>query len=244
MQLDEAKYQKQLREQLTPYVLRQAGMKMDEAGNIVPMSEQERLAGMTEEERMQYDLSKLASQRSMQALKGELPLSQAVEQEIAKQGQQLNDYMSRKLGPNWRQTTPGVQALAEFNAKANALREEQQYGRLGALEGINQAQAGLLGGMRGASAGYATSPFAWSQGLMSGAGAAQQPWMFDRQMQMQAQLANQQSKSGMMAGLGSLLGTGLMAGASYFGGPAAAAGILASRGLMGSGPYAYGGYGP
>ena len=79
---------------------------------------------------------------------------------------------------------------------------------------------------------------------MGSIGQALQPYQLQRQMQLQANMANAQSGNALWGGLGSLLGTGLMAGASYFGGPAAAAGILAGRGLYGSGYSAYGGYGP
>ena len=243
LQLEEAKYSKQLRDIIMPYMLGRAGLRMTDKG-LEKMSEEEYLGQMSDAERQQYELSRLAAEKEMQALRGELPLSQAVEQEIAKQRGDLESYMASKLGPNWRQSTPGIQALTEFERKANALREEQQYCRLSGLSALNMAQQGGLASMMGQSASYAQSPLSASGGIIGNLSAALQPYQYQQQLQYQANLANAQSKSGMMAGLGSLLGTGLMAGASYFGGPAAAAGILASRGLMGSGPYAYGGFGP
>jgi len=237
-QLELIQEQRAQNELLKPYFYQLAGLK-EVDGKLVPMTEEEQLAAMNAAQRKQYDVSKLQLEQYEKALKGELPLSQAVENELARQRADLETYMSRKLGPNWRQSTPGIQALAEFDKKANALREEQMYGKQTGASAMSIAQQDYYNQLLSRSASAASSPLGTYQGLMGSIGQALQPYQLQRQMQLQANMANAQSKSGMMAGLGSLLGTGLMAGASYFGGPAAAAGIL-----KGSGPYAYGGFGP
>jgi len=244
LNLEEAKWQKSMREQIVPYVLQQAGYKYDDSGKIVKMPEDERLASMTEDQRQQYELAKLASEQAMKALKGELPLSQAVEQEIAKQRGDLETYMASKLGPNWRQSTPGIQALAEFESKANALREDYMHGRQASLSSIGLSERQGLSSLLGQQAGTMQMPFSLSGGVMGSVSQAMQPYQLQRQMEFQAGMANANRGSALWGGLGSLLGTGLMAGASYFGGPAAAAALLAANNMRGSGPSAYGGFAP
>jgi hypothetical protein len=217
MQLEQIKQSQQESAMMKPYLYQMAGVK-EVDGKIVPMTEAEQLAGMTTLQQTQYNASKLQSDQYTKALKGELPLSQAVEGEIAKQKSDLESYMSRKLGPNWKQSTPGIQSLAEFDKKANALREEQQYGKITSASAMSIAQQDYLNQMMGRSAQTATSPFNLNQGIFSMAGQAQQPYQQQRAMQLQANQANSQSESSLYAGLGGLIGTGLMAGGMAYGG--------------------------
>lgn len=243
LQLEAIKAQQAETALLKPYMYQLAGIK-EVDGKLVPMTEEEQLAAMTSSQRKQYEVANLQLGQYEKALRGELPLSQAVENELTKQRADLESYMSRKLGPNWQQSTPGIQALAEFDKKANALREEQMYGKQTGASAMSIAQQDYYNQLLSRSASAASSPLGTYQGLMGSIGQALQPYQLQRQMQLQANMANAQSGNALWGGLGSLLGTGLMAGASYFGGPAAAAGILAGRGLYGSGYSAYGGYGP
>lgn len=242
-QLELIQEQRAQNELLKPYFYQLAGLK-EVDGKLVPMTEEEQLAAMNTAQRKQYDVSKLQLEQYEKALKGELPLSQAVENELARQRADLETYMSRKLGPNWRQSTPGIQALAEFDKKANALREEQMYGKQTGASAMSIAQQDYYNQLLSRSASAASSPLGTYQGLMGSIGQALQPYQLQRQMQLQANMANAQSGSALWGGLGSLVGTGLMAGASYFGGPAAAAAILAKNNMRGSGSSAYGGFGP
>lgn len=242
-QLELIQEQRAQNELLKPYFYQLAGLK-EVDGKLVPMTEEEQLAAMTSSQRKQYEVANLQLGQYEKALRGELPLSQAVENELTKQRADLESYMSRKLGPNWQQSTPGIQALAEFDKKANALREEQMYGKQTGASAMSIAQQDYYNQLLSRSASAASSPLGTYQGLMGSIGQALQPYQLQRQMQLQANMANAQSGNALWGGLGSLLGTGLMAGASYFGGPAAAAGILAGRGLYGSGYSAYGGFGP
>jgi hypothetical protein len=232
IRLEEIKKSQAESAMMKPYLYQMAGVK-EVDGKIVPMTEEEQLAGMTTSQKSQYDVSKLQNDQYSKALKGELPLSQAVEGEIAKQKSDLESYMSRKLGPNWKQSTPGIQSLAEFDKKANALREEQQYGKLTSASAMSIAQQDYLNQMMGRSAQTATSPFNLNQGIFSMAGQAQQPYQQQRALQLQASQQNNQSQSSLYSGLGSLLGTGLIAGGMAFGGPAGGAAGAGLAGLIG-----------
>jgi hypothetical protein len=233
MQMEDIKTQRAQSAMLKPYLYQMAGVK-EVDGKIVPMTEEEQLSGMTAAQKSQYDVSKLQNDQYSKALKGELPLSQAVEGEIAKQRSELESYMSRKLGPNWKQSTPGIQSLAEFDKKTNALREEQQYGKLSSAGAMNIQQNEYMNQMMGRSAQGVTSPLQMNQGLFGMYGQAMQPYQQQRAMQFQGNQANAQNSSEMMSGLGSLLGTGIMAG-----GTALSGGGLAA--LMGAGAAGGGG---
>jgi hypothetical protein len=215
MQLDTLKKQNAMYSQLEPYMLQQAGYKKDASGNLMKMTDEEYYGGLSNMEKSQYDVSKLQLDQYQQALKGELPLSKAVENELTKQRSDLESYMSRKLGPNWRQSTPGIQALAEFDKKANALREEQMFGKQTASSAMSIAQQNQYNNLLANQMNTTSVAPTWGSGLIGLAGAAQQPYLQRAQMGFQA---NAQNDTGIFAGLGGLLGTGLMAGATYYGG--------------------------
>lgn len=207
-QLQILQEQRAQNELMKPYLYQLAGIK-EVDGQLVPMTEEEQYATMTTAQRQQYDVSKLQLDQYSKALKGELPLSQAVENELGKQRADLESYMSRKLGPNWQQSTPGIQALAEFDKKANALREEQMYGKQTGASAMSIAQQDFYNQLLSRSAQSASSPLGMYQGLMGSYQAALQPYQAQRQMQLQANMANARSGNSMMSGLGMLAGTGL-----------------------------------
>lgn len=218
MQIDTLKKQNSMYSQLEPYMLQQAGYKKDATGNLVKMTDEEYYGGLSNMEKSQYDVSKLQLEQYQQALKGELPLSKAVEGELTKQRSDLESYMSRKLGPNWRQSTPGIQALAEFDKKANALREEQMFGKQTASSAMNIAQQNQYNNLLANQMNTTSVAPTWGSGLIGLSAQAQQPYMQRAQLGMQAQQANSQSEGALWSGLGGLLGTGLMAGGMAYGG--------------------------
>lgn len=207
-QLQILQEQRAQNELMKPYLYQLAGIK-EVDGQLVPMTEEEQYATMTTAQRQQYDVSKLQLDQYSKALKGELPLSQAVENELGKQRANLESYMSRKLGPNWQQSTPGIQALAEFDKQANALREEQMYGKQTGASAMSIAQQQAYNQMLQQSMGTASSPLGMNQGLFGLTSAAMQPYQAQRQMQLQANMQNAKSGNQLMSGLGMLAGTGL-----------------------------------
>jgi len=103
---------------------------MDEFGN--PLTEEQRLAKMTEMEQLQYRTEKLSGERTLKALQGELPISPALEAELAAQRTNMEETLSRKLGPDWQLSTPGQKAIAELEAKSAMIREEARRGEIDA----------------------------------------------------------------------------------------------------------------
>lgn len=178
--------------------------------DLVPMSDTERQASMSPEQYQDYLNANKARDLYTKALAGELPVSPALEEEINLQRQNLETSLSGRLGPNWRMTTPGIQAMKSFDSAVNLSREEARRGMLGSSfqmvmqgqptptqqqvsntwQNINQGGLGTLG----ASAGILT------------------PYTQNRAMGLQANIANAQNQSGL---LGALIGTGGMVGTSY-----------------------------
>lgn len=103
---------------------------MDEFGNA--LTEEQRLAKMTEIERLQYQTEKLSGERTLKALQGDLPISPALEAELENQRTLMEETLSRKLGPDWQLSTPGQKAIAELEAKSAMIREEARRGEIDA----------------------------------------------------------------------------------------------------------------
>ena len=181
------------------------------------MTEDERLAVMSPTERANYDILKLQQDRMTKALKGELPISPALEEDIAKQEAGLEESLSRRLGSGWETSTPGIQAKSEFDKRSGLLREEARRGELTTGQGLLLAQQGYMSGARqeeqAGYTGYGNRLFP----LMQGAGAAQQPYQFNRQLGFQANQVDAQSSGKTWGAVGSLAGAGVAAYATYAG---------------------------
>lgn len=187
----------------------------------------------------QEEIFALQQKRQLAALKGELPVSPALEAEIGQQKTALNEDLSRRLGSNWQTTTPGQQAMSEFERRSGLLREEARRGEITSGAGILASQtAGLLSSAQAASKYQSSQPnflnfptgttsqdyYNYSNRLsplMQGYGQAQQPYQYYGGLQYQANAANaansQASSAGLLGGLGSLVGSGVMAYGTYAG---------------------------
>jgi len=162
------------------------------------------------------ELQRALMERELKAIKGELPVSPALERSIGEQKQLLEEQLSAKLGPNWRQTTPGIQALSEFEKRAEDLREAARRGMMITSANLLTQTAGL-------------SPEA---GLFPYYGYLLRPYGEFGARRAQA-VSGLLQMAGLGAGmaLGSGAGGGAMAGAGAA--PAASAG---GAGLLGGGP--------
>jgi len=178
LQLDAIKSETERNRALEPVLLEAMGYEKDESGNYVAVEgEQDPLLAQLEE-------------RYTKTIAGEEGVSPYLESELAKERAKLEEDLSRRLGPNWRATTPGIQALSDFDTKANLLREEAQQRAIasagsqylsarGVMAGEKQQKVSNLlsltgrtpvftgGGSTGAGMGGGIA-----QGLMSGGGSA------------------------------------------------------------------------
>jgi len=160
-------------------------------------------------------LSQLLEEKALLAARGELPLSPMVQEQFAAQEQQLEETLSRRLGPNWRETTPGIQALEAFRQRRDIVTDEMRRGETTASTSLLGSREGLMAGIGGQNlANYqgAMSPY----GSMAGQyGGLLQPYQQQRGMDFQASMANAENKAKRDAGMMNLAGSVLGIGAGY-----------------------------
>ncbi len=199
--------------ELEPFVLQSMGMIRDEAGELRKMTEDERIAGMSELERKQYDITGLELERQEMALKGEIPLTEATEQRYGEERTQFEETMSRKLGPAWQTSTPGIQAEKAFESRWGLLKEAERYGQ---MDRGTQAVTSQFSLLKGTQAGqyqqYATAPQR-RLGLISGMGGMYQPYQYQRSMEYEAAQQTAINKAGLISDVMGMVGTA--AGAYY-----------------------------
>lgn len=85
-------------------------------------------------EDMRENIQRMQLERTQAALEGELPVSPALEQNLSEQEKNLRARLRDQLGPGFETSTPGIEALAEFEQRSEALREEARRGQLTAAE--------------------------------------------------------------------------------------------------------------
>lgn len=257
--------QENIRQQelLAPFLYQSQGIKpiYDEQSRIIgyeqlPLTEEEQaqaqlqqefldrsLASLAREEELapgQQEISRLLQERSLAALKGELPTDPTVLRQLGESETQLREQLFKQLGPGYETSTPGIQALAEFQKRRQeiiagasradlTLAEQLGMARQGAREvsatdylnsqqlaqSLRQSRLGnILGIQQGGLTGF--------QGYGQLAQGYNQPINWFQQQragQFNADVASAQSAGSAQAGWGSLVGTGLMAAATFFSDP-------------------------
>lgn len=166
---------------------------------------EERLASMSPQERAGYELNALYLQRQRDAMEGKLPVSPAMEAELTQQRSDIEANLSRRLGSNWQQSTPGIQAMGEFNKRAGLLREETRRGQISSGEGLLGARMGLLQGQQGQF--YNQAKGFPVNNMTQQYGQAMAPYQDYRNMQYQASAQDAANRTGLIAGAGATAAT-------------------------------------
>ena len=214
-QLDSINKQNAETEAFKPFLYESMGLR-DVNGKLEEIPWEERLASMAPQEKAGYELNDLYLQRQKDAMEGKLPVSPALEEDLAKQKANLEANLSRKLGSNWAQSTPGIQAMSEYNKRADLLREETRRGQISTGEGLLGSRMGLLQGQQAQQysqgQNWGLPAFSTLQGAYS---QAYQPYQFNRNMQFQA---NQQTSANRMGLINGAMQAAGMAAGMYYGG--------------------------
>jgi hypothetical protein len=208
LQTDILKQQQAQQAVLLPFLAEQEGfhVETDNKGNITKISKTP-----SELDNMKKDLEKQLTQRQLDALAGNLPVDPGLERGIKQNTQTLKEKLSAQLGPGYETSSPGIEALAKDTESAEVLRAGARTGQLTLAEqlGITREQQNQFSQqssqdvLRQSSIGDPlTLAGAFGQ-TASGYGKAQEPYIAQRQMQLQASIANSQSKASMFgAGIG------------------------------------------
>ena len=193
---------------LLPFLADQEGydVETDDNGNIKKISKR-----ADELQDMKKNLERAYTERALKAVKGELPVSPALEEEYRIGERDLRSKLSQQLGPGYETSSPGIETLGNFfrgkeivyeGARKDEMSLAEQLSLTREQQNIYSKNTSLDNILQGAQ----EAPSRWAVGFgqsAQGYGQAQQPYIQHRQMQLQASIANAQSKASMFgAGLG------------------------------------------
>lgn len=200
--------QRQQQAVLLPFLAEQEGFDVttDEFGNVTAITKRpDALADMKRDIETQF------AERTLKALKGELPVDPALEETLGVQERELRAKLASQLGPGYETSSPGIEALGNFfrsseilreGARTNQLTLAEQLGLTREQQRIFSQQTSLDSLQQSANQIPLTLAGAFGQNA-AGFGKAQEPFIAQRQMQLQASIANAQTRASMFgAGLG------------------------------------------
>lgn len=207
--------------QLKPLLYASMGLTTDASGNIRKMTEDEYQNSLTDTQKLAYKANQLQQERVINALEGKLPVSSALENDISDRENVLRQTLAQKLGSNYETSTPGIQALSEFNKKAEELREQSRLGEINSGTGLMLNQMGFLdSSAKSTTSMFGNLPNRYGAQVQTAA-TALQPYQYynglNAQIAMQNANSENQYKSGLMGGIGSLMGAGIGAFGNYMG---------------------------
>ena len=94
------------------------------------LTEDQKYAKLDEIGKAQYDVQKEALGMQLKGLRGELPISPGLERDIAKGTELTSADLSQRLGPQWEQSTAGIQTMGKVTEGANIARDAARRGWL------------------------------------------------------------------------------------------------------------------
>lgn len=214
-QLKQMQEEQEWNELMRPQMLKNMGLieDVDEDGKKIlrPRTEDEKLAGMNEEEKSAYQTDKLIAERQTKAARGELGIPSYVTDELARQRQQQGVALSQRLGAKGASlSTPGIQSKTNLMGMEAAAKNAYAYGQESTGMGLLGASQGYLGNLANKNLNvYGGFPNA-GVGLVPMGQTAMQPYTYQQKLMMerQAMLANKNASifKGIMEGVGSAAG--------------------------------------
>jgi len=199
-----------LQDQFLPILLETSGYRYDDEGNLAKIPYDEYLESMDPVMRSQYENLQTIQEQTAKALKGELDVSPALEQQITDQKKQLDDNMSRRLGSNWQQSSAGIRANQEFNKSSESLREQARRGSIGQYSQLGYGGTSLMGLTPASQTGLAQGITSGSSSMVPMYQSALQPYQNERNMQMQAAQFNSQNSGSLIGDIAGLAGGALL----------------------------------
>lgn len=123
---------------LRPLLFGELGIRevRDAAGNVTGFEK----APLNEEQTRIADITKKLQERTAAALDGTLPVDPGLERELEQGRRDLAESLRKQLGPGWETSTPGIQALAEFDKRAAELHSSARTGQLTLAEQLAGAR--------------------------------------------------------------------------------------------------------
>ena len=205
-------------ELLRPFVLSAMRMVETPEGGLRQMTDEEYRGTLGPVELQSYDNLLLQQERQTKALKGELPLTEALVQQKATEFKSFKEAMARAGNPiegddpgsAIANTTSGFQGLKTFNERWGLVEDAERRGELTAGQMTLNQTMGVASdiGARdiGTKAGFPTKTMPIMQGISS----AMQPYQFQRSLEYDASKQTAANKAGLLGDIGFLGGIGLM----------------------------------
>jgi len=138
---------RQYREQqlLSEFSYKEAGLKPIRDPQTGQITGFERMtdAELSPEQRRQRQIQQLQEERSLAALKGELPVDPALMRDLGTQEQTLNEALRKQLGSGYATSSPGMEALQRFGESKNIVLENARRGDLTTAEALSLSRAGF-----------------------------------------------------------------------------------------------------
>lgn len=192
MQIDTAKQSKALE----PMLLKEAGLKWNDQTKSYEDIDPTLTSNKREIERMQ-------TERSLKALRGELPVSETLKRSLSDGQQRLDEEMFRQMGPGYKGSTAGITKQREYDTMATMLKEGEQRDMMTTAEAL----ALQRGSSRSVTANQFENPFASQARMLAPAqqslASARDQDNFSRSMKFeQNKLAGQERAGYISAGLG------------------------------------------
>lgn len=211
------KKQLAMQDLLAPALYQAAGLspKYDTNGKITGFEQ-------TDNSKLQSQVQGLTLERELKALKGELPVDPQLTQELDRQEQQLRAQLQQNLGNGYEVSTPGIQALGDFNQRKANILTSAARGEITALAPVAASNANTVDASIQAALGISNptlqgislfSPNAAGYGSIVSNDNQMRQTVYNAQSQ--AAITNAQLKaqanSSLMSGIGSLFGMGMSA---------------------------------
>jgi hypothetical protein len=191
-------------ELLEPWVLQSMRLRRTATGEIEQIPYEEWLETLSPDERASIELKELATERSMQALQGELEIDPSVEEDIDRRRVLWDEQLRRQgLRPG---DTGYDTAMSKLEHQFEVMRVGLRHGELQTAEAVAGGRAADIANLQSRRTGqmyqYSASPLATIPGYAQPMGAYQHY----RGTQTQAAIARSQQSGAAWGGLGSFFG--------------------------------------
>ena len=129
-------------ELLAPFIYKSAGItpRFDSSGKIVGFDETPQAADPNKALEQQIQTQLL--NRSLAALRGELPVDAGLMRELGESDKRLADVFAARLGPGWETSTPGIEALTGQSLNRSQVLDAARRGDITLGESLSLARSG------------------------------------------------------------------------------------------------------
>jgi len=217
-QLSSLRDQRSMTKGLMPYVLSNLGLKDDGSGGYARLSQEEKDALLTTDEKADQDLSRTIRQREADALGGKLAISPGLTKSLDEQQTTQEEILKQKLGKDWQLSTAGIKNQDTQLTRRNLIEEEARRGMIGEAQGLlNQNESRITNTANTKTQMVGATPGQWNS-VIGNYGNVIAPMQAERMtawdMKNKASMQSSANSAALSSGLMSMLGQG--AGAAAF----------------------------